>query len=79
MAAMAVDIGPSPVADLAARMGKKRPSDLSASRDALIKEVLIYAPRRGFLGFTVPLLADYIQRHTNEPYVSSVTSFPDSR
>ncbi len=67
MAAMAVDTGPSPVADLAARMGKQKPSDLSVSRDALIKKGLIYAPRRGFLGFTVPLMADYIQRQTNEP------------
>lgn len=66
MAAMAVDTGPSPVGDLVARMGKKKPSDLSVFRDELIKKGLIYAPGRGFLDFTVPLMADFIQRHSNE-------------
>ena len=66
MAAMAIDTGPSAVADLVTRMGKKKPSDLSVFRDELIKKGLIYAPERGLLDFTVPLMAGFIRRHGNE-------------
>lgn len=66
MAAMAVDGAPSAVAELVTRLGKRKPSDLSVFRDELIKKGLIYAPERGLLDFTVPLMADFIQRHSNE-------------
>lgn len=66
MAAMAVDHGPSSVADLVARMRKNKPSDLSVFRDELIKKGLIYAPERGYLDFTVPLMADFLRRHNTD-------------
>ncbi len=66
MDCMSKDSGPSAIADLVTRMGKKKPSDLSEFRDGLIKKGLIYAPDRGQLDFTVPLMADFIRRHANE-------------
>lgn len=66
MRAMAEDASPSQIADLVARLGKKKPSDLSVARDGLIKKGLIYAPDRGFLQFTVPHMDDYIRRQHEE-------------
>lgn len=54
------------VADLARDMGYKRSTDLSVSRAELIKKGLLYAPDRGLLAFTVPGMADYIERHPDE-------------
>jgi hypothetical protein len=54
------------VADLAREMGLGRSTDLSVSRDQLIKKGLVYAPDRGLLAFTVPGMADYIQRQPEE-------------
>lgn len=51
---------PSPVADLTAAMGKKRVSDLSVSRNELIKKGLLYAPERGLLAFTVPGMHTFV-------------------
>lgn len=62
MRAMAEDTGRSQIADIVARLNKKKPSDLSVARDALIKKGLIYAPDRGLLRFTVPHMDDYIRR-----------------
>ncbi|MFC5382093.1 ATP-binding protein [Aquipuribacter nitratireducens] len=62
MRAMAEDSGHSQISDLVARMGKRKPSDLSVTRDGLIKKGLIYAPDRGLLQFTVPHMDDYIRR-----------------
>lgn len=63
MQAMAVDgEGPSAIQDLVARTGKTRTSDLSVSRNELIKNGHIYAPDRGYLAFTVPGMADFIHR-----------------
>ncbi|WP_380170672.1 ATP-binding protein [Kineococcus sp. DHX-1] len=62
MRAMAEDSGRSQIADLVTRLGKRKPSDLSVSRDGLIKKGLIYAPDRGLLQFTVPHMDDYIRR-----------------
>lgn len=62
MQAMAKDGGPSQISELVTRLGKRRPSDLSVSRDVLIKKGLIFAPDRGVLQFTVPHMDDYIRR-----------------
>lgn len=62
LAAMALDgESGSDVAMLAERL-QRRLSSLSAHRDALIKKGLIWVPARGRLAFTVPGMADYIQR-----------------
>jgi len=53
---------PSGISDLVDAMGKRRPSDLSVSRDALIKKGLVYAPERGLLAFTVPGMAEFVRR-----------------
>lgn len=66
MRAMADDANPSQIADLVARLGKKKPSDLSVARDGLIKKGLIFAPDRGLLQFTVPHMDDYIRRQHEE-------------
>lgn len=65
MIAMSDDDGPSSISDLATRMGKKRPSDISVFRDELIRKGLIYAPERGYLEFTVPLMTDYVRRQAD--------------
>ncbi|TPW78443.1 ATP-binding protein [Schumannella sp. 10F1B-5-1] len=65
--AMADDDGnPSAIQDLVVRTGKTRTSDLSVSRNELIKNGHIYAPDRGFLAFTVPGMADFIHRAVSE-------------
>lgn len=46
------------------RLGKRKPSDLSVARDALIKKGLVFAPDRGVLQFTVPHMDRYIRRRT---------------
>jgi hypothetical protein len=53
---------PAGIADLATVMGKRRVSDLSVSRNELIKKGLVYAPERGLLAFTVPGMSDFIRR-----------------
>lgn len=50
------------IADLAKSMGKNRVSDLSVSRNELLRKGLVYAPERGLLAFTVPGMADFIAR-----------------
>lgn len=62
MRAMAEDDVPSQLNDLAKRMGKKKPSDLSVLRDRLIRDGLVYSPERGYLAFTVPGMNEYIKR-----------------
>ena len=64
MRAMAEDSIPSKLSDLAQRMGKGKPSDLSVLRDRLIHDGLIYSPERGFVAFTVPGMGDYIKRRS---------------
>jgi len=66
MAAMAQDNDtPSLVSDIATRLGRAQTA-VSAARQSLIQSGLIYTPRRGYLAFTVPGMADYITRHGNE-------------
>lgn len=63
MAAMAIDNdAPSSMAELVARLGKKRTTDLSVNRRDLIRNGYIYTPERGFVAFTVPGMADFIDR-----------------
>lgn len=63
MKAMAIDGDrPSAIQDLVARTGKSRTSDLSVSRNELIKSGMIYPSDRGFVAFTVPGMADFIGR-----------------
>ncbi|HVA60878.1 MAG TPA: ATP-binding protein [Mycobacteriales bacterium] len=54
------------IAELAREMGMRRSTDLSVSRDQLIKKGLVYAPDRGLLAFTVPGIANYIQRQPDD-------------
>ena len=68
LAAMAADSeNDSPVATrrIAARIGKSHHS-LSPHRNQLIRKGLIYAPERGQVAFTVPGMANYISRITEE-------------
>ncbi|RAX47000.1 ATP-binding protein [Arthrobacter sp. AQ5-06] len=66
MAAMAQDNdAPSLVSDIATRLGRVQTA-VSAARQSLIHTGLIYAPRRGYLAFTVPGMADYISRFGRE-------------
>ncbi|UOE43154.1 ATP-binding protein [Agromyces larvae] len=63
MKAMAKDKDrPSAIQDLVQRTGKSRTSDLSVSRNELIKNGHIYSPDRGYVAFTVPGMADFIAR-----------------
>lgn len=64
MQAMAHDGVASQVSDLVTRLGKRKPSDLSVARAALIKKGLVFAPDRGVLQFTVPHMDRYIRRRT---------------
>jgi len=66
MRAMSLDAGSSQIAVLVERLGKRRPSDLSVTRDALIKKGLIFAPERGVVAFTVPHMGDFIRRQNEE-------------
>lgn len=67
MRAMAIDRdAPSAIQDLVVRTGKSRTSDLSVSRRELIANGHIYAPDRGFVAFTIPGMADYIQRSKSD-------------
>jgi hypothetical protein len=66
MTAMAQDNDqPSLVSDIATRLGRAQTA-VSAARQSLIQSGLIYTPRRGYLAFTVPGMADYITRHDEE-------------
>jgi hypothetical protein len=53
--------GPSSSSEVARRLGKT-PTKLGPARDALIKKGLIYAPEHGQIAFTVPRMADFIDR-----------------
>lgn len=62
MKAMAADNDePSLVSELATRLGKPQ-TTLSMARRTLIQAGLVYSPRRGQLAFTVPGMADFINR-----------------
>lgn len=52
---------PSATPEVAARMNRK-PNEVSVARDELIRKGLLYAPDRGMIAFTVPGMADFIDR-----------------
>lgn len=54
--------GAANVADIALHMERPRTSDISVSRNELIKKGLVYAPQRGLLAFTVPGMHQFIDR-----------------
>jgi hypothetical protein len=62
-AAAMADLGDGPrlSAAVARRLGRT-PKSASPQRDALIDSAVIYAPRHGFVDFTVPHCAEFIRR-----------------
>ena len=56
----------SGTATLAARAGKKMTS-MTMTRSSLIRKGIIYAPSLGQVAFTVPGMADYVQRVSSRP------------
>jgi hypothetical protein len=62
LAAMAIDAGaPSSTSLLAERLGAK-PSRVSPTRQSLIEKGIIYAPDRGLVAFTVPVMDEFVRR-----------------
>jgi hypothetical protein len=61
--AMASLEGPGPFksGDVSAALGKKT-TQTGPVRDSLIKRGLLYAPRHGFLDYTVPMFDQFIRR-----------------
>lgn len=53
--------GSQPSAAVASRLGRT-PKSVSPQRDALINNAIIYAPRHGFIDFTVPHCGAFIRR-----------------
>lgn len=63
LAAMAQDQGtPSQTGDIAGRLGL-RITSLGPYRANLINKGLIYSPEHGQIAYTVPAMADYVNRH----------------
>ena len=54
--------GAAAIADIVRTMKKTRTSDISVSRNELIKKGLVYAPERGLLAFTVPGMNNFVNR-----------------
>lgn len=66
LAAMAIDgEGPSATGELATRLGKN-PSSLGPTRANLISKGLVYAPEHGQIAYTVPGMAEFIDREILE-------------
>ena len=62
LAAMAsLGPGPHPTREIASRMGRTTPQ-VSTQRNSLIGKGLCYAPRRGFVAFTVPMFDQFVRR-----------------
>lgn len=53
--------GPVSSAEVAHRLGRQ-PTGVTKTRDALIREAIVYAPARGELAFTVPHCARFVRR-----------------
>jgi hypothetical protein len=65
MKAMAVDgDGPSQSGEVAGRLGKA-PAAVGPTRANLIHKGLVYAPEHGLIAFTVPGMADFIERRAD--------------
>jgi AAA ATPase-like protein len=54
--------GPQPVGSVADLLGRKTTS-LSPVREALMRSAVIFAPRRGYVDFTVPHCARFVRRN----------------
>lgn len=66
LAAMAADNGaPSSTSELAERLAVKARS-LSPARQSLIEKGIIYAPDRGLVAFTVPVMDEFVRRRRVE-------------
>lgn len=66
LGAMSVDEGaPSSTAQLAERLGTKQ-GRLSPARQALIEKGIIYAPDRGLVAFTVPVMDEFVRRRQSD-------------
>ncbi|MEM1334380.1 MAG: ATP-binding protein, partial [Actinomycetota bacterium] len=64
LTAMAVDgDGPSSSGEVAKRIDKK-PTSLGPARANLIAKGIIYTPEHGQIAFTVPGMANFIDRHS---------------
>lgn len=57
---------PYSMADVTRALGKDDQRALSVRRNTLIKKGLIYAPRHGYVDYTVPRFADYLKRRGGE-------------
>lgn len=67
LAAMAPDDGrPSRIADVTRRLGKADSRSLGPARANLINKGIVYAPEHGMIAYTVPGMADYVRRRTEE-------------
>lgn len=62
LVAMAVDRGPSKVADLIERLSIS-PQYANTYRQRLMEQEMVFSPRRGYLDFTLPYLREYLQEH----------------
>lgn len=61
LTALALHDGHASTRDVLTTLGRATSSELSRARDVLITEGDIYAPRRGEMALTVPLLAPYLR------------------
>lgn len=75
LAAMAVDDGPSRIADVADRMGVNA-TYVSQYRLRLIEAEVIHAPARGRIDFTLPYLRDYLREHVSHEVLGSESPSP---
>jgi hypothetical protein len=55
--------GPYPRATVSSVWGPQNQRQTPPHRDALLQKVLIWAPRRGQVDFTVPLFAEFLRDH----------------
>lgn len=62
LAAASLGGGPYATGDVAQRMGYRQVGQTSVHRDRLIKKGLIYGRDHGYVDFTVPHFADYMNR-----------------
>ena len=53
--------GPAAISEIATRMGKSASTSISRLRASLVGKNLVFTTSRGFVSFTVPGMADYIQ------------------
>ena len=67
--AMSIDDGPSRTGEIAKRLGRSSAS-LGKYREALLRDSLISAPRRGLVTFSIPYLREYLR--TNEERLHAI-------